>query len=59
VSPVTVGELETTITPERQAPAGPAEATAAPAWVETDRLRRAASELERDRARLRAEGLDA
>jgi hypothetical protein len=56
VSPVTINELETTVTP---AAADPAPAGAAPPWVEDERVRRALADLERDRARLRAEGLDA
>jgi hypothetical protein len=59
MSPVSINQLETTVTPERLAPAGAQEPASVPPWVEADRVRAAAAELERDRVRLRAEGLDA
>lgn len=57
MSPVTINELETTLTTDQPTPA-PRPGGTLP-WEEDDRVRRSLAELERDRARLRAEGFDA
>jgi hypothetical protein len=59
VSPVTVSELTTEVTPEPAPTVAPPPGEAVPAWEELERARRARSELVRLEARTRAEGFDA
>ncbi len=59
MTPVVVTELTTVVEASERPVTGPAAPEPAPPWEELERVRRAEAELARDRARVRAEGLDA
>ena len=59
MTPVVVNQLTTVVEPSDRPASAPTAPEPAPPWEEADRVRRAEADLARDRARVRAEGLDA